>query len=72
MPRLVHVSHLNASHDSPSEFYKSKARGDDLVREADAVFYAPPILICAVVGHILKESVDKITVGGMDFDCKFR
>ena len=45
---------------------------DDLVREADAVFNAPAILICAVVGHILKERVDKITVGGMDFDCKFR
>ncbi|PCH40004.1 NADH dehydrogenase [Wolfiporia cocos MD-104 SS10] len=34
VPRLIHVSHLNASHDSPSEFYKSKARGEDLVREA--------------------------------------
>ncbi|TFY60165.1 hypothetical protein EVJ58_g5323 [Rhodofomes roseus] len=33
VPRLVHVSHLNASHDSPSEFYKSKARGDDLAPE---------------------------------------
>ncbi|KZT09353.1 NADH dehydrogenase [Laetiporus sulphureus 93-53] len=32
--RFVHVSHLNASHDSPSEFYKSKARGEDLVKEA--------------------------------------
>lgn len=46
MPRLVHVSHLNASHDSPSEFYKSKARGDDLVREAfpDATIVRPSIM----------------------------
>ena len=34
VPRLLHVSHLNASPGSPSEFYKSKARGEDLVREA--------------------------------------
>jgi len=32
--RFVHVSHLNASHESPSAFYRSKARGEDLVREA--------------------------------------
>ncbi|KAH9841826.1 NADH dehydrogenase [Rhodofomes roseus] len=46
VPRLVHVSHLNASHDSPSEFYKSKARGDDLVREAfpDATIVRPAIM----------------------------
>ena len=42
----MHVSHLNASHDSPSEFYKSKARGDDLVREAfpDATIVRPSIM----------------------------
>ncbi|OBZ68944.1 NADH-ubiquinone oxidoreductase subunit, mitochondrial [Grifola frondosa] len=32
--QFVHVSHLNASHDSPSAFYRSKALSEDLVREA--------------------------------------
>ncbi|KAH9948833.1 NADH dehydrogenase [Amylocystis lapponica] len=32
--RFVHVSHLNAAHDSPSAFYRSKAQGEELVREA--------------------------------------
>ncbi len=32
--RFVHVSHLNAAKDSPSEFYRSKAVGEDLVKEA--------------------------------------
>ncbi|TBU45008.1 NADH dehydrogenase [Dichomitus squalens] len=32
--RFVHVSHLNASHDSPSAFYRSKAKGEELVKEA--------------------------------------
>ncbi|KAH9936647.1 uncharacterized protein B0H18DRAFT_974853 [Fomitopsis serialis] len=46
VPRFVHVSHLNAAHDSPSAFYKSKARGDDLVREAfpDATIVRPAIM----------------------------
>ena len=30
----MHVSHLNASHDSPSAFYRSKAKGEELVKEA--------------------------------------
>ncbi|CEL51784.1 NADH dehydrogenase (ubiquinone) 1 alpha subcomplex 9 [Rhizoctonia solani AG-1 IB] len=34
IPRLVHVSHLNASHKSASEFYRAKAEGEDVVREA--------------------------------------
>ncbi|CAE6404503.1 unnamed protein product [Rhizoctonia solani] len=34
IPRLVHVSHLNASHNSTSEFYRAKAEGEDAVREA--------------------------------------
>lgn len=34
VPRLVHVSHLNASLDSPSAFYRTKARGEEKVREA--------------------------------------
>ncbi|RPD77458.1 NADH dehydrogenase [Lentinus tigrinus ALCF2SS1-7] len=32
--RFVHVSHLNAAKDSPSEFYRSKAAGEELVKEA--------------------------------------
>jgi len=32
--RFIHVSHLNASHDSPSEFYKTKAEGEERVLEA--------------------------------------
>ncbi|KIJ54415.1 hypothetical protein M422DRAFT_775527 [Sphaerobolus stellatus SS14] len=34
VPRLVHVSHLNASLDSPSAFYRTKAEGERKVREA--------------------------------------
>lgn len=34
IPRLVHVSHLNASYKSESEFYQAKARGEDAVRAA--------------------------------------
>ena len=34
VPRFVHMSHLNASHDSASQFYRSKAEGEDLVNEA--------------------------------------
>jgi NADH dehydrogenase (ubiquinone) 1 alpha subcomplex subunit 9 len=32
VPRLVHVSHLNASPDSASRFYSAKARGEEAVR----------------------------------------
>ncbi|KAI0771176.1 NADH dehydrogenase [Trametes elegans] len=32
--RFVHVSHLNASHESPSAFYRSKAAGEEKVKEA--------------------------------------
>ena len=34
VPRLVHVSHLNASPTSTSQFYRSKAAGESAVREA--------------------------------------
>lgn len=34
MPRLVHVSHLNASSSSPSKFYQSKAKGEEAVKAA--------------------------------------
>ncbi|KAJ7044009.1 NADH dehydrogenase [Mycena alexandri] len=33
VPRLVHVSHLNASASSPSAFYRAKAQGEARVRE---------------------------------------
>ncbi|KAF8527441.1 NAD(P)-binding protein [Hysterangium stoloniferum] len=33
VPRLVHVSHLNASLDSPSAFYRTKAQGEETVRQ---------------------------------------
>lgn len=32
--RFVHLSHLNASHDSKSKFYRAKAEGEELVKEA--------------------------------------
>lgn len=32
--RLIHVSHLNASPNSPSEFYRSKYHGERVVRDA--------------------------------------
>lgn len=32
--RLVHVSHLNASPDSTSAFYRTKAEGEEAVKEA--------------------------------------
>ncbi|KAI0669216.1 hypothetical protein C8Q78DRAFT_1042268 [Trametes maxima] len=32
--RFVHVSHLNAAHDSPSAFYRTKAEGEERVKEA--------------------------------------
>ena len=34
VPRLVHVSHLNASPSSTSQFYRSKAAGETAIREA--------------------------------------
>lgn len=43
VPRFVHVSHLNASHDSPSTFYRAKAAGEDVVKSIypDAVIIRP-------------------------------
>jgi len=32
--KLVHVSHLNASHNSASKFYQSKAEGEEAVKSA--------------------------------------
>jgi len=32
--RFVHVSHLNADHNSPSKVYRAKAQGEDAVSEA--------------------------------------
>jgi NADH dehydrogenase (ubiquinone) 1 alpha subcomplex subunit 9 len=34
VPRFVHVSHLNADLHSPSQFYQSKAEGEQLVKQA--------------------------------------
>ncbi|KAI0632442.1 NADH dehydrogenase [Trametes polyzona] len=44
--RLVHVSHLNAAHDSPSAFYRSKAAGEEAVKEAfpNATIVRPSIM----------------------------
>ena len=41
--KFIHVSHLNASLDSTSEFYRSKAEGEIAVREAfpDATIVRP-------------------------------
>lgn len=32
--RFVHVSHLNADHNSPSKVYRHKAQGEDAVKDA--------------------------------------
>ena len=34
VPRLVHISHLNASPDSSSQFYSTKYRGEKAVQNA--------------------------------------
>ena len=34
VPRLVHVSHINAAADSTSKFYRTKKEGEDAVRAA--------------------------------------
>jgi NADH dehydrogenase (ubiquinone) 1 alpha subcomplex subunit 9 len=34
VPRLIHVSHLNASVSSPSVFYRTKAEGEEKVKAA--------------------------------------
>ena len=34
VPRLIHVSHLNAAPDSPSELYRTKWEGERAVRDA--------------------------------------
>lgn len=39
--RFVHVSHLNADLHSPSQFYQSKAEGEELVKQA---FDGPTII----------------------------
>ncbi|CEQ39765.1 SPOSA6832_01313, partial [Sporobolomyces salmonicolor] len=41
--RLIHVSHLNAAHDSASAFYRSKFEGENAVKEAfeDATIVKP-------------------------------
>ncbi|EJD38366.1 NAD(P)-binding protein [Auricularia subglabra TFB-10046 SS5] len=43
VPRFVHVSHLNANFDSPSEFYRTKALGEEAVRDVfpDATIIRP-------------------------------
>jgi NADH dehydrogenase (ubiquinone) 1 alpha subcomplex subunit 9 len=41
VPRLVHVSHLNASATSPSKYYQTKALGEERVK---AVFPAATII----------------------------
>ena len=44
--RFVHISHLNASHNSKSKFYRSKAEGEELVKEAfpNATIVRPPAM----------------------------
>ena len=43
VPRFVHVSHLNAAADSTSVFYRTKAEGEQAVKEAfgDATIVRP-------------------------------
>jgi len=46
IPKLVHVSHLNASQDSQSKFYQTKAEGELAVKEAfpDATIIRPAFM----------------------------
>jgi len=46
VPRFVHVSHLNASRESRSAFYRSKAAAEENVRQAfvDASIVRPAIM----------------------------
>ncbi|KAJ3568111.1 hypothetical protein NP233_g5929 [Leucocoprinus birnbaumii] len=43
VPRLVHISHLNASASSPSRFYQTKAEGEERVKTAfpNATIFRP-------------------------------
>lgn len=43
VPRLFHISHLNASKNSTSAFYKTKAEGEERVQAAfpDATIVRP-------------------------------
>lgn len=44
--RLIHVSHLNASLDSPSKFYRAKAAGENVVKDIfpEATIVKPSIM----------------------------
>ena len=44
--KFIHVSHLNASLDSTSEFYRTKAEGEIAVKEAftDATIVRPSVM----------------------------
>lgn len=43
VPRLIHISHLNASTSSPSQFYQTKAEGEQRVKTAfpNATIFRP-------------------------------
>ncbi|KAF8582810.1 NADH dehydrogenase [Ramaria rubella] len=49
IPRFVHVSHLNASRDSKSAYYRTKADGEEIVRQEfpDATIVRP----ASMFGH---------------------
>ena len=44
--RFIHVSHLNANEKSSSQYYKTKAIGEELVKEAfpDATIVRPAVM----------------------------
>jgi NADH dehydrogenase (ubiquinone) 1 alpha subcomplex subunit 9 len=46
VPRFVQVSHICASHDSPSAFYRTKAEGEDAVRAVfpEAIVARPSVM----------------------------
>lgn len=68
--KLVHVSHLNASLDSKSDFYQTKAEGELAVKEAfsDATIIRPSIMF-GYEDKLLNSMAGLSTVCAADVEC---
>lgn len=60
--KFIHVSHLNASLDSPAQFYRSKAEGEIAVKEAflDATIVRPAAMF-GYEDRLLNNMASKFT-----------